>query len=277
MQRAATPSSPGWFEGAPTSKFLAISSVAALIMYRNVSLQRAMMTPYTNKWIFRPGSGESFLGTALLVHWSRGLERQTGSRKFFTILCAIQLLVIAMELFMQLLVVGKYPYMGPYPLLGAYFVWFHLYAPRIHPRFVQILGFTFSEKTIGYLWFAWIAGSEGRNSILAAVMGMLAWIIYRRFLENKIDFPDALVALVSPYSSRFLEAPPAVVPASGIAAPRAAGARTQTVPQRPPPDPPEAAIEQLVGMGFPRAQVIQALQISNNSVERAADRLLSGS
>ncbi|GAX11541.1 hypothetical protein FisN_22Lh232 [Fistulifera solaris] len=276
MQRAATPSSPGWFEGAPASKLMAISSVAALIMYRQTSAQRPL-TLYTNKWIFRPGSGESFLGTALFLYWSRGLERQTGSRKFVTVLLSVQLLVITMEHFMQILAMGKYPYMGPYPLLGAYFVWFHMYLPRIHPRFVQILGFTFSEKAIGYLWFAWIAGSEGRNSIVAAVLGMFAWMIYRHFLENRIDFPDAVATFVSPYSSRFLEAPPPVVPMVGMAALRTGGPRPQMVPQRPPPEPPEAAVEQLVGMGFPRAQVIQALQVSNNSIERAADRLLSGS
>lgn len=227
---------------------------------------------YSNKWIFRPGSGESFLGTALLLHWSRGLERQTGSRKFITILFVVQLLVIAMEHVVQLL--RPYPYMGPYPVLGAYFAWFHFYAPRIHPRFVQILGFTFSEKTIGYLWFGWIVACEGKNSIIAAVMGMLAWAIYRRFLENIVDVPDALVDLISPYSARFLEAPPPIIPNIRMTAPR--GPRAQPTPQ-PLPEPPADAVDQLVGMGFPRAQVIQALQASNNSVERAADRLLSGS
>ena len=48
-----------------------------------------------------------------------------------------------------------------------------------------------------------------------------------------------------------------------------------------PPAPPRAvvtpnadAIEQLTNMGFPRASVVQALQATNNDVQRAADRLL---
>jgi hypothetical protein len=49
----------------------------------------------------------------------------------------------------------------------------------------------------------------------------------------------------------------------------------QPQPQLPPPPPDEAAIEQLVLMGFPRASVIEALQFANNDVNRAADRLLT--
>jgi uncharacterized UBP type Zn finger protein len=44
-------------------------------------------------------------------------------------------------------------------------------------------------------------------------------------------------------------------------------------PPTPPPD--EAAIDQLVLMGFPRDKVIEALQNSHNDVNRAADRLLT--
>lgn len=47
----------------------------------------------------------------------------------------------------------------------------------------------------------------------------------------------------------------------------------QPPPPPPPPDP--AAVEQLVMMGFDRAQVVQALQSCNNDVQRAADRLLT--
>jgi hypothetical protein len=46
---------------------------------------------------------------------------------------------------------------------------------------------------------------------------------------------------------------------------------------RPPPIADPAAIEQLVMMGFSRPQVIEALQWSNNDVQRAADRLLTQS
>jgi len=47
--------------------------------------------------------------------------------------------------------------------------------------------------------------------------------------------------------------------------------------QPPPPPPDPAAVEQLVMMGFDRAQVVQALQSCNNDVQRAADRLLTES
>lgn len=46
---------------------------------------------------------------------------------------------------------------------------------------------------------------------------------------------------------------------------------------QPPPPPDPTAVEQLVMMGFDRAQVVQALQSCNNDVQRAADRLLTQS
>lgn len=45
---------------------------------------------------------------------------------------------------------------------------------------------------------------------------------------------------------------------------------------RPPPPPPEEAIAQLTNMGFDRQAVIRALQQSDNNVEGAANRLLTG-
>jgi hypothetical protein len=43
---------------------------------------------------------------------------------------------------------------------------------------------------------------------------------------------------------------------------------------RPPPTPPEEAIDQLTSMGFERQAVIRALQQTDNNIEAAANRLM---
>lgn len=64
---------------------------------------------------------------------------------------------------------------------------------------------------------------------------------------------------------------PGITAASVAAATAAATAATAAAAQ-----PSEEAINQLTGMGFERQKVIEALKITNNHVERAADRLLAG-
>ena len=90
---------------------------------------------------------------------------------------------------------------------------------------------------------------------------------------------------MSSWSNRFLEEPPALI-AAAVAPPPpgrvrnvvAQQAAAAAVAPRVPPQPvvaDPAAVAQLIGMGFDQAQVEQALQQTNNNVERAADRLLS--
>ena len=58
---------------------------------------------------------------------------------------------------------------------------------------------------------------------------------------------------------------------------RAVGGGRATPPaavHRPPPTPPEDAIDQLTSMGFERQAAIRALQQTDNKVEAAANRLM---
>jgi membrane associated rhomboid family serine protease len=210
----------------------------------------------------------------------------------------------------------NYQYAGPYALVGALFSLFHQYTPRLYPHFFSILGVAFSEKVFYYLWFLVVAGGAGWNSALAVTIGWIVALLYRVDMVFKnLDIPEPLAAILSDIGSRISEAPPHILvtaaarggggggaaaatgggprrpaarhPAGGIQHPTAAAmaaavAAAGGMPplQRTPPaaavaDP--AAIEQLVMMGFSRPQVVEALQWSNNDVQRAAERLLTQS
>jgi hypothetical protein len=94
--------------------------------------------------------------------------------------------------------------------------------------------------------------------------------------------PDALVALL-PWESLgrflFLEPPPKIYaplllpPANTNNTARAA---MPPVPRRPPQPPPQPAMDQVTAMGFDATRVREALQQTQNNVERAAVRIVTG-
>jgi hypothetical protein len=156
---------------------------------------------------------------------------------------------------------------------------------------------------------------RGTASFLVGAIGILASAIYfflvfvsttKNANENNIyipflDVPDALVNLL-PWESVgglfFLDASPkvyapyitrAAMNPRGDGRPRrqrgergrAAPQRARPVAEAPPvavavPVPPPEAIAQLTSMGFEEQRVKEALRVSDNNVERAANLLLTG-
>jgi hypothetical protein len=224
-----------------------------------------------------------------------------GSRKFFAFLFYVNLLEILFEWVVGHVLLGSNDvhYTGPYPTLGAVVWLYHIVTPRLHPNLFGILGFHFSEKTLGYAVAAQVMYSGGWNTLLPSISGMVVSAIMIRGWLIPFDYwtvPEPLAKVGIAISERFHEDPPIIV------APRRPGGGVQRVvvpthplfhnmpPQQPPaplfprtvvppavvPPPPEAVVEQLTAMGFDRARVLEALRQSQNNVERAADRLLSG-
>lgn len=186
---------------------------------------------------------------------------------------------------------------GPYALLGALMYYFHHYTPRITPTFVTVLGFSFSDKLWHYLWFAQVVVSgNGTASMLQAGLGYLASAAYDRWLSSPrrggllhLDVPDAVARVVGRAVSHLVSdgAPRTVLPPPGgrggggggppvaAAAAPAAAARRRAPPPPPVSVPDEASVEQLTNMGFPRPRVVEALRVTDNDVQRAAERLLT--
>lgn len=305
MQRRndeATPQgAPSWFQGAPTCKLVALSTASAFMVLRSRNMFSSLMFDtsllaqqpsryWLSKLIFStPNVGEFLMGSSLYFYWIRSIERQMGSRKFVSFFFAINVISIGIEFLLYKAyfwntAMPAWVYGGPYPLLGALACFFHLHTPRLHPRFVQGFGFSFSEKTIGYGWFAFVAFSQRRNTLMACGEGVLAWVLYRAVLEKKAIIPNvSAVRSMSTWFAGMLEDPQGLVAIGaqrrrgGPAVPRHPPEQRQPVPRQQPaavePDP--DAVQQLMSMGFGQREAERALVESNNVIERAADRLLN--
>ena len=293
-----------WFSGAPTTKFLALAMAVAFFTLRGhgdywrMDTQRLWYQPhryFTSKLFFQSQQASSLWSIGFFLHACRQWERQVGSQKFLQFYILIQALCIAMEFLFYLIVLLPHQqkqsalnaqyfyYMGPYGLLGALGWIFHWYTPRLHPRFIQVLKWQFSEKALGYIALVVVLGGSHqlwKVTVGAAAMGAMACWMYLAFVPASFSFPSVLVRFVSQWSTKFLdETPPIVVMTNpqATAAPAIPRAAAAAAPRQPPapvvPDP--DAVQQLLSMGFDQDAIEQALRQTNNNVERAADRLLS--
>ena len=210
MQNAARqPASPSWFQGAPAAKLMAIASVVSFFVIRSspklytdlqMDTARLWQEPrryVTSKLLFDPNlPGEFLMATMLLLNSARNWERQMGSLRFVAFVIMISAWSITIEFVLYHVTYlrndmaanyfktspssrgASWTYNGPYALLGAMFLLFHWYTPRLHPRFVQAFGLTFSEKTLTYCWFAVLAAAHKGHSLAAFVVGTLACALY---------------------------------------------------------------------------------------------------
>lgn len=338
-------SQPSWFIGAPFTKLWIISTIILYIVFHSQNagsynsdnnhnalgldaLRMARPTYsisgtsetyryWTSKITFGT-TGELIMGGMLLTLFAKQFEREMGSRKFSVFLLVITITAIIFEWFyVTTAAAGMHTtglhYQGPYAALGALMYLYHKYTPRLHPRFWGMLGFTFSEKSLYYIWFIQVVGYGGWNTILASSFGFFAAHVYMSTnLHQTIDLPDVVAKPLIAIGTRISDPPPrllatgqggragrgmapaAAAIAGNDAVQRMLRAQQEAIRQNPhlaemagaapppqpsttpaPPDP--AAIEQLTSMGFDRQRVMEALQLSNNNVERAADRLLSSS
>ena len=227
-------------------------------------------------------TGELIVGVLVLVNFSRRFEREMGTRKYVVWLTGVALLSIAFQVVAGQLYPEGFRYSGPYPTIGALVLMFHMYTPRLHPRFFGMFGLYFSEKSMAYAFCAQIIFYRGYASLVPCICGAISAFLMTTFAST-FDVPDFLASAVTTVVARFIDDPPAPI-VQRLVHPPAAGAPPQPhadavgapmFEQLPPPS--EAAIEQLTSMGFDRDAVLRALQQSHNHVERAADRLLTGS
>ena len=79
---------------------------------------------------------------------------------------------------------------GPYPALGAVFGLFHLYTPRLYPRFVSVLGFCFSEKAFFYLWFVQVATAVGYQTAVPVLAGWCSCMFFLQMTLLQHPHPD---------------------------------------------------------------------------------------
>jgi membrane associated rhomboid family serine protease len=283
MPPAATPAAhqQPWFLGAPVTKLVTVGLVVVhFLVHSQANKNKHQLREFswyrlfTSK-LFYGSTGELVLGTLALTMQLRRLEREFGSRKFFLFLSMTNLFAIVLEMTAMLTMeVTPIDYAGPYPWMGASLFMYSVYTPRLHPRFVSMLGFSFSEKSLYYFLCAYVVFYKGYSTVVPTLLGTAAAYIFVTL--PFLDLPDAVVLPFERMFSVLVDEPPEIYAPLLQQRQRRDPRPAPPVPPASPP-PSEEAIAQLTSMGFERQRVLEALQSSNNSVERAADRLLSGS
>jgi UBA/TS-N domain len=208
-----------WFRGAPISKGLLIVSMILYLIVHQYHTPSARELWSFNSLILskRPSQGfrfftskvlfasntEVIVGTTLQLFLYRKFEREFGSYQFLKLVLTIYCLTIAQEMviFQWLSRQARYwSYGGPYCVLGALFLYYHWYIPRLHPRFVSLFNFHFSEKSLYYFWFLYLLLGSNRDAtsrsdastlsgwqgaLIPVVMGMVSACMYHVTSQNR--------------------------------------------------------------------------------------------
>lgn len=349
---------PGWFQGCPVTKLLCFTCISLFVVfksntdsialdYENVVGHGEFYRFFTFMLTFS-SLGELLLGLVIFIPLSKRFEREYGSEGFLRVLIKSTILAtIIMCFFLS----GKYLATGIYPVIGTLLHLYKSFTPRLHPKFISILGFDFSEKALTYIFALQLMGNQGVASAIPFGSGYLAgWLVthpYSPFHKIYLPIPKFLYnighGIGKATGLEDLSHAPSYVPAMtnhnmyssttrasngssssslgmgmgmGMGMMRARSMGTGIIHghpgRRPPlvpgaplyqdldsqslqhptqqqqegqlgfeampiPDPPSPdAIETLTAMGFDRDAVIRALRLSDNNVEHAANRLLSG-
>jgi len=246
-----------------------------------------------------------FMGV-VLIYSLRHFERQLGTRKFgsfvfltfafsFLTQCAVVVTASSMGFNFQMT-------SGPYFFIYSLLAFYHRQIPKLQPSRHAIFGsFRFSEKSWTYVFALQLLCSEGMSSVFTGLSGLLAGYLYMgdilglqnyrlpKFLES-ICYPFSFLVGSTPPTNNSTPNPlvrPSPRPEPTERGPRNLGGwgqqpltgfrhlnqRNIVPPQQPPP---ESAIESIVSLGFDRQQAINALRMTNNNVEAAANNLFSG-
>lgn len=287
------------FEGAPlcrlafvsgtmSSLFLSSSTKAKLTLDLGRILARGEVWRFASHHVAFESLGETVIGAIHLYRFRR-FERMLGSRKFGAF--AMMVCGIATSLVTGFVVIvgerlredGEVYFRvasGPYALIFGMYSLYHSLVPASRPRLVGFAGIDVSDKALMYLAAAQLLLSNGLRSIVPGAAGLLAGAAYLSDVLKLYTWvlPKAL--------DRFLVPRPGPGPDfSAARARQQAAAAGDAVPRhvaepfrRPsaPVEPSEDHVESLVAMGFDRDRAVAALRNSNNNLELAANRLLSG-
>lgn len=232
---------------------------------------------------------QTILGLVLL-YTCRHFERQLGIRKFgaFVFMGFVSSVLLQLALSATAMSFGPskefVPSSGPYFLIFSLLPMFRAYIPKFHASSYTLFGVGFSEKTWTYLLALQLLCCQGLSSISAGLIGLLIGYMYVNniFRFQAVRLPRAVEYVFSLFG-RFItsllptDTAPRRVPPNPMMPGAAGGVQMRpTAPMGPMAgfqQPSEADIATLTSMGFDRAAVIHALQVTG-SVDAAANMLL---
>ncbi|KAL3657186.1 hypothetical protein V7S43_017848 [Phytophthora oleae] len=317
------------FYGAPvTYAFLlavGAASSASLLLDRGrlLALDRDAILGHSQYWRLLSSQLTFHHGLAVslglyAVFQFRVLERQLGSRKFGSVLVFVLLISGALQLaaLTSAPVLAKNIPGGPYPVIGAFAVYFNKFIPKLSPKSFSVWGLHFSDKSSTYMLMLVLFARDFR-SLVPFLGGSFLGFLFSSTPLGRLRLPSFVCSIfgllhplfeVAPASTlalqrqrRALEAQRRVnarfnrgrpgapvvegqgfrdqlLPGAGGMMPGApaAAAGGMLPPHMAAAPPSEDAIDQLTALGFDRERALQALQSTDNNVEAAANRLLNG-
>mmetsp|Transcript_4561 Transcript_4561/g.5246 ORF Transcript_4561/g.5246 Transcript_4561/m.5246 type:complete len:321 (+) Transcript_4561:32-994(+) len=176
---------PGWFQGAPLTKFVCFVTGLCYAILKNgltdliaLDLQDLVEHAEFYRLFLYPISfgsiGETILGLAVLTPLMKRFEREFGTRNFAAFLAKATFFATAFQL---LFLSDHYLATGPYPIIGTTLYLYNSLTPRLYPKFISILGFDFSEKAVTYFFTLQVIFSQGYYSIIPFASGYVAGIL----------------------------------------------------------------------------------------------------
>ena len=192
----------GWFQGAPMTKLISLTSIAFfLILKSNTDLIALGLNDLINQLEFHrlftymitfDSIGEILMGLAVFIPLSKRFEKEFGSLEYILILLKSTTLATILQCF---LLSNQYNYLatGIYPIIGTLLHLYYKYTPRLHPKFISILGFNLSEKSTTYLFAIQVMGNRGMQSLIPFGAGYIAGILcthaYSPLNNERVKFP----------------------------------------------------------------------------------------
>lgn len=178
---------PSFFKGAPLSKAITFSVIAMFVLAETMEWhdRRSLELDWDRVFgddgleLWRLVScrstfetvGALVFGLVALCPQSRRFEREMGTRRFATFVAFVFVLSTVSEFLAAQLFPAVTRASGPYALSGGLFYLYHAYTPRLHPKFVGVLGFDLSEKAVQYgLLFQslYASGGERREAVVVS-------------------------------------------------------------------------------------------------------------
>ena len=176
----------GWFQGAPMTKLISFTSIAFfLILKSNTDLIALGLNDLITQLEFHrlftymitfDSIGEILMGLAVFIPLSKRFEKEFGSLEYILFLLKSTTLATILQCF---LLSNQYKHLatGIYPIIGALLYLYTKYTPRLHPKFISILGFNLSEKSTTFLFAIQVMGNRGMQSLIPFGAGYIAGIL----------------------------------------------------------------------------------------------------
>ena len=293
------------FENAPIVKAMLFSTIGTFLIQSYAASSASSLRVETAKivlnseyWRFLSSqltfqsSGELMVALPVMYIF-RQFERQLGSRKLalhviVSIFFSITLQMCALYFFPTLGYVSP----GPYAFIFAMFPKYYMYVPKLYPKMFSVFGLTLSDKVLCYLLGSQLAFNDGRHSLVPAISGLMIGlsIVGDTSLLGNSTIPRWIANFCSKWFLPLLSTSPRRRSSNSSSSRRTASSRTTTstpttarvTRSTAAVDPPrEQDIQSLMSlattMGLRRDDVMEALRVTNNRVQEAANLLLARS